>query len=45
MYVDAVEGTMGPSSYGDVRVPLPGRDRRWLYKETAKAMRTAFAGW
>ena len=45
MYVDAVEGTMGPSSYGDVRVPLPGRDRRWLYKETTKAMRTAFAGW
>ena len=45
MYVDAVEGVMGPSSYGGVRMPLPDKDSRPPYKKTAKSMRTAFAGW
>ena len=45
MYVDAVEGVMGPSSYGGVRMPLPDKDSRPPSKKTAKPRRTAFAGW
>lgn len=45
MYVDAVENTMGPSSYGDVRLPLPGWDSRHPHKAMTRSMRTAFAGW
>ena len=45
MYVDAVENTMGPSSYGDVRLPLPDWNRRHPHEAMTRSMRTAFAGW
>jgi hypothetical protein len=51
MYVDAVECTMGPSSYGDIRIPLPDRKKSHSYQEAVswlslpKAMKTAFASW
>ena len=42
MYVDAVANTMGPSSYGRIRVPL---DSKRDYRDVAKAIQSSFSKW
>ena len=46
MYIDAVGRTMGPSSYGKVRVPLPDcKTSRNPWSDMKKSVLSAFAGW